>query len=104
MNEILTLQPDVISRLSQGHDATVTGLQAATAAPAGISANVATTHGTFTSEFNNALSEFEAVRARADQALQGVATGLSKNLNKALTAYVNTDRAGAEILDQQVDR
>ncbi|BEH78614.1 ESX-1 secretion-associated protein [Mycobacterium pseudoshottsii] len=44
MNEILTLQPDVISRLSQGHDATVTGLQAATAAPAGISANVATTH------------------------------------------------------------
>ncbi|MDC8983999.1 ESX-1 secretion-associated protein [Mycobacterium marinum] len=104
MNEILTLQPEVINRLAQGHHATVAGLAAATAAAAGIGADVARTHGTFTSEFNNALSEYEAVRARAGQALQGVATELSNNLKAALTAYVDTDHASAAILDQQVDR
>ncbi|WP_373235199.1 ESX-1 secretion-associated protein [Mycobacterium marinum] len=104
MNEILTLQPEVISRLAQGHQATVAGLANATAAAAGIGADVARTHGTFTSEFNNALSQYEAVRARAGHALQGVATELAGNLNKALTAYVNTDQASAEILDHQVDR
>ncbi|AGZ50158.1 ESX-1 secretion-associated protein [Mycobacterium kansasii] len=103
MNEILTLRPDVINRLAKGHDATITGLHAATVAPAGISSDVATTHGTFTSEFNNALRAYEAVRAHAGQALQGVAAGLSKSLNKALTAYVNTDLNSAEILGEQID-
>ncbi|WP_373193224.1 type VII secretion target, partial [Mycobacterium marinum] len=78
-------------------------LRAATAAPAGIGATVAETHGPFTSTFNNALSAYEAVRASAGRALEGVADGLSTNLTRAFAAYADTDQRGAEILDEQID-
>ncbi|WP_134432071.1 ESX-1 secretion-associated protein [Mycobacterium ulcerans] len=103
MNDMLTLQPDVVNRLASGHDATATSLRAATAAPAGIGATVAETHGPFTSTFNNALSAYEAVCVSAGRALEGVADGLSTNLTRAFAAYADTDQRGAEILDEQID-
>ncbi|WP_243709964.1 type VII secretion target, partial [Mycobacterium marinum] len=49
------------------------------------------------------LSAYEAVRASAGRALEGVADGLSTNLTRALASYADTDQRGAEILDAQID-
>src|SRR5262245_38492628 len=102
MSGFLNLVPDVLKQLAKGQNTSAAGIKAAVATPAGVAANVAKTHGTFTSPFNDALRPSQTSRSSTGQGVEGVATGLAASLIKALTAYLNTDAWGAGLLDGQI--
>jgi Excreted virulence factor EspC, type VII ESX diderm len=102
MGGFLNLVPDVLKKLAQGQNTSATSIKTAVATPSGVAANVVKTHGTFTSQFTDALTSYQTSRAATGQGVEGVATGLASTLIKALTAYIKTDQWGAGLLDGQL--
>jgi hypothetical protein len=98
MGDILGVVPSFLKVLASMQSEISGQIKTGTNTVNGISTTVATTHGSYTDDFNDVLKEFEASRATAGTGLQGFCTQLATNLIGAATSYLNTDLFNADAL------
>jgi Excreted virulence factor EspC, type VII ESX diderm len=103
MTGILKVIPSWLQILSGRQNDTAPDIKGAISAATGVSQAVTNTHGTYTSNFNSALQQYETTRAQAGTGLEGVATGLANALASAAKQYLNIDLFGKGLLDGQVN-
>ncbi len=102
---VLTITPGYLAKLAKLQDqaSEKSGLAAASAFE--ISKDLWVTHGVISGHSNNAVTNAEAVRRAAGEALKKVATALAVTLRAADDAYQSTDeQADKTIAHQVLDR
>ena|ERR1700744_5599521 len=100
MTGILKVIPAWLEMLADRQGGTTAGIKSAINAANGLSESVSKTHGSYTSNFNTGLQQYEMTRASAGTGLEGVASGLAQALSKASQAYQNGDSFGKGLLDK----
>jgi hypothetical protein len=102
MSEYLSVVPEFLEKLAVMQNDVAADVGSAISLVDGISESVATTHGSYCSQFNTTLTELVTVRGAAGTALQTVVTELADNLAGAASTYLGADESAASVLNKMV--
>jgi hypothetical protein len=98
----LAVTPDYLEKLAKAQDGAAGKEGSAAGAAANLSSSVWISHGVASAPSNISLTQAEAARRAAGEAMKKASSTLAENLRKAKQAYHSTDAELGGNIDKQV--